>query len=39
MTKILAIALDKDGIGMTTTGQHQGHALAMRGRRVLLMDI
>jgi len=36
---IFAIANEKGGVAKTTTAVHLGHALARRGRRVLLVDI
>lgn len=39
MTKIIAIALQKGGVGKTTTTQHLGHALGMLGRNVLIIDL
>ena len=39
MAKVIAVALEKGGVGKTTTAQHLGHALAMRGRGVLLVDL
>ncbi len=39
MTRIIAVALQKGGVGKTTTVQHVGHALATLGRTVLLLDL
>ena len=38
MTKIIAVALQKGGVGKTTTTQHLSHALAVRGHQVLMID-
>jgi len=39
MTKVIGVALEKGGVGKTTTAQHLGHALAIKGREVLLVDL
>lgn len=38
MPKTISIALQKGGVGKTTTVQHLAHALAMSGRKVLMVD-
>ena len=39
MTRIVAVALQKGGVGKTTTAQHLGHGLAVMGFRVLMVDL
>jgi chromosome partitioning protein len=39
MTRIIVVALQKGGVGKTTTTQHLAHALAEKGRRVLMIDL
>jgi len=36
---IITIANQKGGVGKTTTAVHLGHGLALRGRRVLIVDL
>jgi chromosome partitioning protein len=37
--RVIAVALEKGGVAKTTTCVTLGHALALRGRRVLLIDL
>ena len=37
-TKIIAVAIQKGGVGKTTTTISVAHGLAMRGRRVMIVD-
>ena len=39
MSRVIALAMQKGGVGKTTTALSLGTALAARGRRVLLIDI
>jgi cellulose biosynthesis protein BcsQ len=36
--KVIVVALEKGGVGKTTTSMHLGHGLAMLGYRVLMLD-
>lgn len=39
MNKVITVALQKGGVGKTTTVQHLSMALAMMGRKVLALDL
>jgi chromosome partitioning protein len=39
MNKVIAVALQKGGVGKTTTAHHLSSALAMMGRKVLAVDL
>lgn len=39
MSKVIAICNQKGGVGKTTTAANLGVALAMEGKRVLILDL